>query len=149
MSNLLLLTRGESGGLGFVNAQEVYGSTESGLPIVVGAPEDVVGWFQEHPYLKTSEPVTVGGFEGERFDVAVGDQPEGYQGLCGRDCVATLRFGDGSLLERYRGDKAHLMVLEEVDGQTVVMGFGGPAADLDEFAPEAQEVIDTVRWRGS
>jgi hypothetical protein len=151
MSDLLLLTRGEGKGLGFVNAQEVYEPTETGLPIVVRAPEDVVGWFRRHPYLDTSEPepITVGGIEGERFDVVVGDLPEGYQGLCGRDCVAALRFSDGSLLEHYRGDKARLMVLEEVDGQTVVMGFGGRAAEFDEFAPEAQEVIDTVEWRGS
>ncbi len=117
----------------------------------MGAPEDVAGWFQEHPYLKTSEPeaVTVGGSEGERFDVVVGDLPEGYQGVCGRGCVATLRFSDGNLLEHYRRHKARPMVLEEVDGQTVVMGFGSPAADFGEFAPEAQEVIDTVRWRGS
>jgi hypothetical protein len=39
--------------LGFATAQEVYETTKTGLPKVVEASEDVVGWFQEHPYLKT------------------------------------------------------------------------------------------------
>ena len=37
------------------------------------APDELVGWFQHHPYLKTSkpEPVTVGGVKGVQFDVDV------------------------------------------------------------------------------
>src|SRR5829696_3561526 len=37
----------------------------------VPAPEELVGWFQHHPYLKTSkpEPATVGGVKGKQFDV--------------------------------------------------------------------------------
>jgi hypothetical protein len=151
MFDVLMLTRGEVGGLGFVNAQEVYEGTKTGLPVVVEAPEDVVGWFRRHPYLDTStpQPVMVGGVEGERFDVVVGGLPKDYVGLCGKDCVATLRFSDGTSLEHYRGDKVRLMVLDDVDGQTVVMGFGSPATEFDEHAPEAQKVINSVQWRGS
>jgi hypothetical protein len=29
------------------------------------------------------------------------------------------------------------------------MGFASRVAEHDEFAPEAQKVIDTVKWRGS
>ena len=29
------------------------------------------------------------------------------------------------------------------------MGFASQVAELDKFAPEAQKVIDTVKWRGS
>jgi hypothetical protein len=147
----LLLTRGVRGGVGFANAQEVYEPTKTGLPIVVRAPEEMVGWFRRHPYLETTEPepVTVGGVEGVRFDVEVGDLPEDFLGMCGRGCVVTLRFSDGTRLEHPKGAKLRLMVLEDVDGQTVVMGFGSPATEFDEFAPEAQKVIDTVQWRGS
>jgi hypothetical protein len=111
----------------------------------------MVGWFQHHPYLHTStpEPVTVGGVEGEQFDVVVGDLPEGYLGVCGRDCVATLRFSDGTRLGIYSDGKVHLIVLEDVNGETVVMGFGSPASGFDEFAPAAQKVIDSVEWRDS
>ena len=36
------------------------------------SPDELVGWFRHHPYLKTSrpEPATVGGFKGVQFDVA-------------------------------------------------------------------------------
>jgi hypothetical protein len=151
LSDVLRITRGETGGLGFSSAQEVYKPTRSGTPVVVEAPEDMVGWFQHHPYLHTStpEPVTVGGVEGEQFDVVVGDLPEGYLGVCGRDCVATLRFSDGTRLGIYSDGKVHLIVLEDVNGETVVMGFGSPASGFDEFAPEAQKVIDSVEWRDS
>jgi hypothetical protein len=147
----LLLTRGhEVGWLGFANAQEVYESTKTGLPVVVDAPEDLVGWFQKHPYLRTDEPkpVTVGGVEGDRFDVVLGNVPEDYRGACGRECVITIKFSDGTGLEHHRGERVRLMVLDDVDGQTVVTGFGSPVTEFDKHAPEAQKVIDTVEWRG-
>ncbi len=151
MSDVLVLTRGERGGLGFANAQEVYETTKTGLPKVVEVSEDMVGWFRQNPYLKTSEPeaATVGGVEGERFVVVVGDLPEDYYGVCGRDCVATLRFSDGSGLEHFKGDRVRLMVLEEVQSETVVIGFVSPATKFDAFAPDGQNVVDSVEWRGS
>jgi hypothetical protein len=151
LSDALSITRGETGGLGFSSAKEVYKPTRTGTPVVVEAPEDMIGWFQHHPYLQTSkpEPVTVGGVEGEQFDVVVGDLPEGYLGVCGRDCVATLIFSDGTRLGIYPQDKLRLIVLEDVNGERVVMGFGGPASEFDEHAIEAQKVIDTVEWTGS
>jgi hypothetical protein len=68
--------------LGFANVQKVYEPTKSGTPIVVEAPEDLLGWFQQHPYLKTSdpEPVTIWGVEGKQFDVILGNLPEDYIG---------------------------------------------------------------------
>jgi hypothetical protein len=151
LSDELSITRGETGGLGFSSAQDVYKPTRSGTPEVVEAPEDMVGWFEHHPYLQTStpEPVTVGGVEGEQFNVGVGDLPEGYLGVCGRDCVATLIFSDGTRLGIYPQDKLRLIVLEDVNGKRVVMGFGGPASEFDEHAVEAQKVIDTVEWTDS
>jgi len=32
-------------------------------------------------------------------------------------------------------------------GETVALGFARRATEFDEYAPEAQKVIDTVRWR--
>ena len=40
-----------------------------------------------------------------------------------------------------------LFVLEDMKGETVIIGFVSPATEFDEFAPEAQKVIDTVEWR--
>jgi len=150
-ADILRITRGETGGMGFANIREVYEPTVMGTPNVVEAPEDIVGWFRRHPYLETTEPepVTVGGVKGVRFDVVTEDLPEGYRGVCGTGCVDIARFSDGSILSHPEGSKSRLIFLEDVEGEAVTVGFGSPAAKFDEHAPEAQEVIDTVEWGGS
>jgi hypothetical protein len=148
----LLIVQGEMRGIGFVNPQEVYKPTKSGTPNVVEAPEDMVGWFQEHPYLQTSkpEPVTVGGVKGVRFDVVVEDLPEDHYGVCGSDCVDLFRLSTGSPVSQVEGDKVRLIVLDDVKGDNgVTIGLVSPATEFDEFAPEAQKVIESVQWKGS
>jgi hypothetical protein len=149
-SDHLEITRRETTGLGLANIKKVYEPTKTGVPNVVDAPEDIVGWFQRHPYLRTDEPerVTVGGVKGVQFDVVVEALPEGYRGLCGTDCVYITRFSDGQKLVHPKGTRAHLIVLEDVEGETVTMGFSSPATEFDKHAPQAQKVIDTVEWRG-
>jgi len=141
--------------IGFVNAQEVYKPTKTGTPNVVDAPEDMLGWFQQHPYLQTDkpEPVTVGGVKGVQFDVVVEDLPEDYSGMC-PGCgvgsgVGIFRLSTGFPVAYGEADKSRLIVLEDVKGETVTLGFSSPATEFDEFAPEAQKVIDTVKWTGS
>ena len=151
---LLTLTREETVGLGFVNAQEVYKPTKTGTPNVVEAPEDMVGWFQQHPYLRTSEPepVTVGGVKGVQFEVVVKDLPENYSGPCARvlgDCVDIFESSGVGWIAFLKDNKQRLFVLEDVQGETVTMGFTIPATEFDEQAPEAQKVIDSVEWTGS
>ena len=150
-SDALFIVHGETTGIGFVNAQEVFKPTKTGTPNVVEAPEDMVGWFQRHPYLQTdnSEVVTVGGVKGERFDVVVEDLPEDYYSVCGSDCVGLFRLSAGFPVSLVEADKVRLFVLEDVKGETVTLGFVSPATEFDEFAPEAQKVIDTVEWGGS
>ena len=152
----LRITRGhETGGLGFANLRgaRFFEPTKTGTPYMADVPKDVAGWFQEHPYLRTSEPepTRVGGVEGLRFDVIVGDLPEGHSGECGSDCVDLFRFSSGGQrpFALWEGSKLRLFVLEDVEGEKIIMGFGGPVAEFDEHAPEARKVIDTVQWRGS
>ena len=60
----------------FRNLQEVYKPAKGmGIPPVVEAPKDMVGWFQHHPHLDAEkpEPVTVGGVKGEQFDYVVAE----------------------------------------------------------------------------
>jgi hypothetical protein len=154
-SDALLLTREETVGLGFVNAQWVFKPTKTGTPEVVEAPEDMVGWFQQHPYLRTSEPepVTVGGVKGVQFEVVVKDLPENYSGPCVEylgDCVDIFESAGGvGWIPFMKDNKQRLFVLEDVKGKTVTMGFTIPATEFDEQAPEAQKVIDSVEWTGS
>jgi hypothetical protein len=151
----LFIVQGETRRIGFVNAFEVYKPTKSGALNVVEEPEDMVGWFQEHPYLQTSkpEPVTVGGIKGVQFDVVVENLPEDHYGVCGSECVdlfANLSTVSALPVFQVEGDKVRLIVLEDVKGDNrVVISLVSPATEFDDFAPEAQEVIDTVEWTGS
>jgi hypothetical protein len=38
--------------------------------------------------------------------------------------------------------------LEDVEGKTVTIGIGSLAIEFDDLLPEAQKVLDTVKWRG-
>jgi|SRR5215204_146266 len=153
--DVLRISRGETGGLGFTNIHEVYKPTRTGTPNVGEAPEDMVGWFRRHPYLDTTEPepTTVGGVEGVQIDVIVEDLPESYRGVClgiiGANCVDIARFGDDQILAHPKVAKVRLIVLEDVEGETVTVYFGSLKAEFDEFAPEAQKVVDSVKWGDS
>jgi hypothetical protein len=138
-----------TGGLGFGVPYHVYKPTKTGTPNVVKAPEDLVGWYQHHPYLRTTEPkqVTVGGVEGVRFDMVVDDLPDDYRGRCGSGCVDGARLRSGSQTFLGEGYKIRLTILEDVEGKTVELGFASWGGEFDKFAPEAQKVIDTVKWQ--
>ena len=141
----------ETGGIGFLKFQEIYEPTGTGTSNLVEAPDDMVGWFRQHPYLDTSESeqAMVGGVEGERFDVSLGDLPQDYSGVCGSDCVDIGKVGSGvPPLFFPEGVKARVIVLEDLEGETVTIASNSPATDFDEFTSEAQKVIKTVAWGG-
>jgi hypothetical protein len=133
----------------FANVQDVY---KPGTLNVVKAPKDLVGWFQHHPYLKTSapEPVTVGGVKGEQFDVLVEDMPQDSFGACGPNCVDIASLSsDEQLLEFREGKERRVIVLEDVKGSTVTIDFGSFVTDFEEFLPEAKKVVESVKWGDS
>ena len=155
-SDILEITRGQTTGMNFSNAQEVYKPTKTGGAYVVDAPKDMVGWLQQHPYLQTSkpEPVRVGGVKGLQFDVVVGDRLQYYIPTCtsivgNPNCVDLFRLSTGAPILLVEGDKAGVIVLEDVKGETVTIGFVSRASEFGEFAPEAQKVLESVEWRGS
>jgi hypothetical protein len=150
IADALSMTRGEEAGLAFLNVQEVYKPGSTTLE-VVDAPKDLVGWFQQHPYLQTDkpEPVTVGGLKGKQLDVVVEDLPEDYFGACGSDCVDIVKSSDGSWWAFLEEWKERVIILEDVSGETVTIDFGSPAAEFDEGWPKAEKVIDSVEWKGS
>ena len=158
----ILLLGKESGGFGAVTVQRVYEPTKSGLPIVVNTPKDLVGWLEHHPYLKTSdpEPVSVGGVKGLQLDVAVAkDLPDDYHsGVCSwiaepeEECVDLFKVSTPQVSPVFVSEstKTHLIVTkDELSGLTVAMGYASRSTNFEEFAPEAQKVIDTVEWGGS
>jgi len=131
------------------NVKEVF---KPGTTNVVEAPKDLLGWLQHHPYLKTSKPkpVTVGGVKGEQFEVLVDHLPKDPDGYCGTDCLDILNQSSGDRIGYFReANKRRVIVLEDVKGETVVIWYAAPPDVFDEFAPEAQKVVDSVKWGGS
>jgi hypothetical protein len=144
----LAISPGRQGGdplLIFRNLRQVYKPAKSmDTPPAVDAPKDMVGWFQNHPYLKTAkpQPVTVGGVKGEQFEWVVAEDAPYAE-------VDTFKYSDGSGAATAKGFKHRAIVLEDVEGETVTIGIGSKVGEFDEFAPEAQKVVDTVKWGGS
>jgi hypothetical protein len=75
--------------------------------------------------------------------------PEDNLEACGSDCVDIFRPSIGGSRALREGDKAHVIVLEDVKGETVTIGFASRPTEFEEFLPEAQKVIDTVEWSSS
>jgi hypothetical protein len=144
-----LSQQGELDTLNFANVKEVY---KPGTTNVVDAPEDLLGWLQHHPYLKTSkpQPVTVGGVKGEQLDVVVDHLPKDPNGYCGSDCLDIFSLSDTGIGGYFKEvNKRKVIVLEDVKGDTVVIWYAGPPDTFDKFAPRAQKVVDSVKWSGS
>jgi hypothetical protein len=84
----------------------------------VPAPDELVGWFQHHPYLKTSRPspVTVGGVKGKQFDVVLANRPRNHKGVCGNTthCLDILALSTGGPSEVFYTNKTHYIVLKDV-----------------------------------
>ena len=135
--------------LHIVNVKEVF---KPGTTNVVEAPKDLVGWLQHHPYLKTSkpQPIAVGGLKGEQLEVLVDHLPKNPNGICGSDCLDIFNQSSGDRIGYFtEGRKRRVIVLEDVKGDTVVIWYAAPPDVFDEFAPEAQKVVDSVKWIGS
>ena len=139
-----------------MNIQGVYEPIKTGTPGIVDAPTDMVGWFQQHPYLRTvkQEPVTIGGVQGVQLDMVVEDPPKDYYGTCSSmfgitDCVDVVALEGFPVLAFEEGIKERVIVVEDVKGETVTFDFGAEEPKFDEFAPEGQKVVDSIKWTGS
>jgi len=142
---------GERKLLGFAKVEEVYKPSSTGTTTPAKAPKDIVGWFQQHPYLQTDkpEPVTVGGVKGVQFGVVVGNLPEDYYGMCGSDCVDLFRLSSEHRHVIEEEEKQRVIVLKGLKGETLTIVIASGTTEFDDFLPEAQKILDTVTWGGS
>jgi hypothetical protein len=116
---------------------------------LVPAPKDWVFWYQEHPYLKTSEPqpTSVGGVEGRRLDITVSTLPEDYYS---EDCLGMgvplwpLLRGHHWCADEGYTDQA--IVLDSIEGETVIIDIWSGSGTFEKVLPDAKEVLDTVEW---
>jgi hypothetical protein len=124
----------------------------------VQAPEDMVGWYQEHPYLDTEEPesVSVGGVKGVYFDAVMTTLPEGYDASACKDpmdptkkALSLLSAPDGVVLCISPEDKVRIILLEDVKGEPVSIMVWSRAVDFEEVLPKAQKLLKTVEWKGT
>ncbi len=143
--------------IAFFNLRRVKGVYEPRGPAgdiePVSAPDEVVGWFQHHPYLKTSEPkpATVGGVKGVQFDVVLANLPKNHEGVCGNTthCLDIFALSTGGSSEIYYLKKDHYIVLENAKGVPVVIYYTNLKDEFDEFVPVAEKVLQSVEWTGT
>jgi len=115
---------------------------------LVPAPEDWASWFQEHPYLETSEPMpeSVGGVEGRQFDTKVSSLPEDYYS---QDClgygIALWPLLEGHHWCADEGVTSRTIVLK-VEGDTVIIEVYSESEMFEKIFPEAHKVLKTVEW---
>jgi hypothetical protein len=139
---------GERALLSFATVKQLY---KPGSLNVTKAPDRMAGWYQHHPYLRSSkpEPVTVGGVEGVRFDVVVEDLPKDHYGACGSGCVDLFKLSGDHTHVIFKGEKQRLIVLKDVRGEPVTIVFASKASKFHKFWPEAEKVVGSVKWEGS
>ena len=131
--------------IGFLNVEEVFGPSHPNEK--VPAPNDMLAWLQEHPRLDAEEPsrVTVGGVDGQQFDAITAKPVEAK--ACSEPCAPLFAFGEGNDFWLGESEKYRFIVLDDLEGETVTIFFGGPAVEFDESLPKAQKVLDTVKWK--
>lgn len=141
--------------IAFFNLQKLRGvfrpTGPAGAIEPVPAPDELVGWFQHHPYLKASEPepATVGGVKGVQFDVILANVPANHEGVCGKTphCLDIFALSTGGSSELYYTKKEHYIVLNDVKGVPVVIYYDDLLKDhFHKFAPVATKVLQSVEW---
>ena len=134
--------------ISFANEQKVFDPSKPSDLIAVPAPEDMVAWLQRHPYLETEEPepASVGGVKGAQIDAVVADDVPISE--CGDNCLGLLMIGPDIDWVVYEKERVRFVVLEDVGGERVIVAAETRAADFEGFLPKAQEVLETVEWKG-
>jgi hypothetical protein len=119
---------------------------------LVPAPKEWVSWYQEHPYLETSEPqpTSVGDVQGRRLDITVSTLPEDYYS---EDCLGMgvplwpLLRGHHWCADEGYTDQA--IVLDSIEGETVIIDIWSGSGTFEKVRSDAKEVLDTVEWEGA
>jgi hypothetical protein len=140
--------------IAFFNLRKVKGVYKprgpTGATEPVPAPDQLVGRFRHHPYLKTSEPepATVGGAKGVQFDVVLANLPRNHEGLCGKTahCLDIFALSTGGSSEVYYTKKTRFIVLKDVKGVPVAIYYADEKDEFDEFVPVAEKVLQSVEW---
>ena len=128
---------------------ELVSNSDVNKGLEVPAPDDIITWLQEHPYLETSEaqPVTIGDKPGIQIDAEVKPVPNKYSEICkGAPCVVLFN-ARGSYVTLPAGGKSRLTILKDVQGRTVIIGSNAyPGSDFDNIVAQTKKVLETVKF---
>jgi hypothetical protein len=133
----------------FTSAEEVWDPKGSDGLKRAPAPEDMVGWLQANPHMKSEKPkpTSVGGENGVQFDAIVTGVVESPE-CPGCADVPLFPFSDGTAGVE-KGERVRFIVLKDVKGQTVTIFIESSAVGFEEFLAKGQKVMDSVKWGGS
>ena len=136
--------------LTFVDVRAVFDPQSPTEGNVRSAPKDLLVWFQKHPRLDISKPVptTVGGVSAVRFEASVSSLPKERLDEC-PDCLPVfgLQYEEPvSILKEY---KQRITLVEGLSGESVAIILYAPPGQFDSYLPKAQEVLNTVEWKGA
>jgi uncharacterized protein YjbI with pentapeptide repeats len=142
------------GDLSFFTPSRVFDPSSPSEPKEGPVPENAdgwVSWFQSHPNLDTSKPLTVsvGDASGKQIDVTVTSKLDNYpRKVCGEQpCVLLYPSGESAKVI-YEGWKERFIIVD-VEGETVLINVAHTqTSKFDEFLPKAQKVLDSVEWKG-
>jgi hypothetical protein len=144
------------GDLEFNSPRYVFDPSSPSEATKVSAPENAkewLSWFQRHPNLDTSKPlsVSIGGASGKLIDVTASSIPENYpEKVCyGEPCVPLYPTIGGAMVavppDADEGKDRYIIV--DVRGETVVINVTAPPGKFDAFSPKAQKVLDSIEWK--
>ncbi len=136
--------------LTFVDVRAVFDAKEPTEDNIHSAPKDLLAWFQQHPRLDISKPVptTVGGVSAKRFDASVSSLPKERLDEC-PDCLPVFGLQYEEPISIVKGFKQRIVLVEGSGGKTVAIIFYAPPDRFDKYLPKAQEVLNTVAWKGA
>jgi hypothetical protein len=64
-------------------------------------------------------------------------------------CIPLFRLGGGSVSHITEKGKDRFIILEDVQGEAVIIIVSAPVDTFEEFLSKAQKALDPVAWGGS
>ncbi len=141
----------ESGAvLTFVDVRAVFDAKEPTEDNIHPAPKDLLAWFRHHPRLDISNPAptTVGGFPAEQFGASVTSLAEEGLDEC-PDCLPVFGLQYQEPVSIVKGFKQRITLVEGLSGETVAIILYAPPDQSDSYLSKAQELLDSVEWKGA
>jgi len=136
--------------IAFLNVARVYDPTELGQGTQEPAPEDLVAWIEQNPWLdaSTPQPASLGGVEGQQVDVTAARLPKDHSQFCGGPCVP-LFSSRNPPLPFWIGldEKIRFVILENVKGETVTIAVDTAPDQFDNFLPRAEKILYSIEWK--